>query len=154
MHYVMSKLKEYKEKRDFKKTNEPKGGKIKKGEKNFVIHDHFAKKAGHHHDLRLQVDGVLRSWAVPKGVPTEKGKKVLAVETEDHPLGYFNFKGEIPEGEYGAGKVDIFDKGEYNSLEIGEKKITVELEGDKVKGEYALIRFKKAGDKHWLLFKK
>lgn len=146
-------LKEYKKKRKFNGTPEPKG-KVEKDNKNrFVVHDHQAKRAGHHHDLRLEMDGILKSWAVPKGVPKEKRTKHLAMATEDHPISYINFEGEIPEGNYGAGKVEILDKGKYELIEKKKDEIVFKLKGKKLKGTYVLIRFKKAGEDHWLLFK-
>ncbi len=145
-------LKEYWKKRKFEKTPEPKGEIEFTGKTRFVVHDHFAKKAGHHHDFRLEMDGVLKSWAVRKGVPKESGKKVLAIQVEDHPVDYIDFRGEIPEGEYGAGKVEIFDKGNYRLIERKEDKILFELEGEKLKGKYCLVKMK--GRKNqWLLFK-
>ncbi|MCX6767777.1 MAG: ATP-dependent DNA ligase [Candidatus Micrarchaeota archaeon] len=114
----------------------------------FVVHDHLSKR--HHHDLRLEMDGVLKSWAVPKLVSTEAGVKRLAVQVEDHPLSYGSFEGRIPEGEYGAGEVRVWDKGEYVLAELAPKKIVVELKGKKLKGRYALVNFK---DKNWLFFK-
>ena len=122
-------LEKYWKKRKFKKTPEPKGEVKFTGKTRFVVHDHYAKKAGHHHDFRLEMEGVLKSWAVRKGVPEKAGKKVLAVQVEDHPVDYIDFKGEIPEGEYGAGKVEIFDKGEYKLIDKKENKIVFELKG-------------------------
>lgn len=145
-------LKEYWKKRDFKKTPEPKGKVEKTQKQRFVIHDHYAKKAGHHHDLRLEMEGVLKSWAVPKLVPEKEGKKVLAIQVEDHPVDYINFRGKIPEGEYGEGKVEIFDKGNYRLIEKEKDKIVFELKGKKLKGKYCLLKFKK-GKNQWLLFK-
>lgn len=135
-------LKEYWKKRKFGKTPEPKG-KVKFTRKQrFVVHDHFAEKAGHHHDFRLEMNGVLKSWAVKKGVPIEAGKKVLAVQVEDHPIEYIDFKGIIPAGEYGAGKVEIFDSGNYKLIEKTENKIIFELKGKKIKGNYCIVRMK------------
>ena len=115
---------------------------------NFVIQKH---KATHlHFDFRLEMDGVLKSWAVPKGLPEEPGIKRLAVSVEDHPLDYIDFEGVIPEGHYGAGVVEVWDKGEYE-LESREKdKIVFHLTGKKLKGRYALIH---TNDKNWLIFK-
>jgi len=144
-------LKEYWKKRKFSKTPEPKGRVLKTSKNRFVVHDHFALKAGHHHDFRLEMDGVLRSWAVPKGVPEKKGKRALAIETELHPVNYLDFQGEIPRDCYGAGVVKIFDKGTYKLTEKTEDKIVFELKGKKMKGKYTLLRFKKP--KQWLLFK-
>lgn len=103
-----------------------------------------------HWDFRLELDGVLKSWAVPKGPPTEPGVKRLAVQVEDHPLSYFGFEGTIPEGEYGAGTVSIWDKGPY-ILELREpRKYHVLLKGKKLKGNYRLVNFK---DRNWLMYK-
>ena len=98
------------------------------------------------------MDGVLKSWAVPKTPPTEAGVKRLAVEVEDHSVEYASFEGVIPEGEYGAGTVEIWDKGSYILLERKENKITVDIHGEKLKGIYYLVRFKDR--KNWLFFKK
>lgn len=117
----------------------------------FVVHEHHART--HHFDLRLEHEGVLKSWAVPKGVPTNAGEKRLAIETEDHALEYAGFEGEIPEGHYGAGKVFVFDKGFYEAVDWGKEKIEFVLHGKKLKGAYALIKFKKAGEGGWLLLK-
>ncbi len=142
-------LKDYKKKRDFSKTKEPEGKKGKKDSRIFVVQKHDASHL--HYDLRLSMDGVLKSWALPKKPPERAGVKRLAVETEDHPLSYADFEGKIPEGQYGAGKVEIWDKGDYE-LEKGKKdKIEVVLKGEKLKGAYALIKFK--GKKNWLFFK-
>jgi DNA ligase D-like protein (predicted 3'-phosphoesterase) len=97
------------------------------------------------------MDRVLKSWAVPKEPPTKSGVKRLAVQVEDHALDYINFEGSIPEGTYGAGTVEIWDKGTYTLKTRTEKKIEITLHGSKLKGDYVLIRFK---DKNWLLFKK
>ncbi len=142
-------LKKYWQKRDFSKTPEPKG-KIMRNEKDrFVVQEHWATH--HHFDFRLETEGVLKSWAVPKGVPEKKGVKRLAIMTEDHPISYLNFSGVIPEGLYGAGTVKIFDKGKYKLIEKTENRITFELKGKKLKGNYTLIKFRKHNQ--WLLFK-
>lgn len=143
-------LEKYWQKRDFKKTKEPKG-KISKISKNrFVIQEHWATH--HHFDLRLEMDGVLKSWAVPKGLPEKARIKRLAVQVEDHPVNYLNFEGEIPEGCYGAGIVKIFDKGKYELIEKREDRLIFKLNGKKVKGKYTLIKMK--GQKNqWLIFK-
>ena len=118
----------------------------------FVIQEHFASH--HHFDFRIEMDGVLKSWAVPKGIPEKKGEKHLAVEVEDHPIEYADFEGEIPEGYYGAGIVKIWDKGEYNLIKKEKKKIEFELNGEKIKGKYILLFFKKDKGKNlWLIFK-
>jgi len=98
------------------------------------------------------MDGVLRSWAVPKEPPTRPGVKRLAVQVNDHSLDYADFEGIIPEGRYGAGKVEIWDKGEYFLKERSKDKIVFELKGKKLKGTYCLIKFK--GERNWLFFKK
>ena len=116
----------------------------------YVIQKHDATHL--HYDLRLEMDGVLKSWAVPKIPPTESGIKRLAVEVEDHPIEYASFEGTIPEGAYGAGTVEIWDRGSYRLLERKESEIAVDIHGEKLKGVYYLIRFK--GGKNWLFFKK
>ncbi len=114
----------------------------------FLVQEHHARRL--HWDFRLELDGVLKSWAVPKGPPTEIGIKRLAVEVEDHPLSYFGYEGTIPKGEYGAGEVKVWDKGFY-VLELREpRKYHVLLRGRKLKGDYRLINFK---DKNWLIYK-
>lgn len=115
----------------------------------FVVHKHYAKHL--HYDLRLESDGKLKSWAVPKGVPEEIGIKRLAISVEDHPISYINFEGEIPEGQYGAGRVEVFDEGEYDLIEKSDKKIVFIFKGKKLKGKYSLIKFKEPS--LWLLSK-
>jgi DNA ligase D-like protein (predicted ligase)/DNA ligase D-like protein (predicted 3'-phosphoesterase) len=145
------KLSEYVSKRHFEETPEPKGAAEKKDDKLiFVIQEHHARRL--HYDFRLEKDGVLKSWAVPKGMP-EAGQKVLAVETEDHPYEYASFEGEIPKGQYGAGTVKIWDKGHYETKFWEGDKIEVILDGKRLKGRYILVRLKRAGDKDWLLLK-
>jgi len=141
-------LKKYQQKRNFKKTGEPKGV-VKKSTKKliFAIHKHYARNL--HYDLRLEYKGVLRSWAVPKR-PSVSGLKRLAVQVEDHPLEYAKFKGVIPEGQYGAGKVEIWDRGTWVPESMGKKKIVFELKGQQLKGRFALINFR---GKNWLFFK-
>jgi DNA ligase D-like protein (predicted 3'-phosphoesterase) len=97
------------------------------------------------------MDGVLKSWAIPKEPPTKSGVKRLAVQVEDHALDYINFEGTIPEGMYGAGTVEIWDKGTYTLKTRKENKIEVTLQGSRLKGDYVLIRFR---NKNWLFFKK
>lgn len=123
----------------------------------YVIHKHSASHL--HYDLRLEMDGVLKSWAIPKEPPLEKGIKRLAVRVEDHPLGYEKFEGTIPEGLYGAGGVKIWDKGYYIPLEIKKGIILFDIHGKKLKGRHCLVRFKPKSDrdkdgKNWLFFKK
>lgn len=156
-----STLQEYKRKRDFKKTGEPKPKKKSSKKKNiFVIQQHHASRM--HYDFRIEVDGVLKSWAVPKGPSTNPRDKRLAVMTEDHPLDYATFEGIIPEG-YGAGTVIVWDTGAYKNntkkngkivpitkaLDAGH--IEIELHGKKLQGGYALTKFR--GDDDWLLVK-
>ena len=124
-------LSEYERKRNRKKTPEPFSGKRKGKEPIFVVQRHDARRL--HYDFRLERDGALASWAVPKGVPLEPGQQHLAVHVEDHPLDYATFEGEIPKGNYGAGTVEIWDKGTYELLE--EKRgggLTVRLHGKKL----------------------
>jgi DNA ligase D-like protein (predicted 3'-phosphoesterase) len=143
-------LGEYWNKRDFEKTNEPKGDEKTSGETIYVIQKHQARRL--HYDLRLEMDGVLKSWAIPKEPPTETGTKRLAVQVEDHPVEYANFEGTIPEGQYGAGTVEIWDKGHYVLKERDEDKLVFEIRGNKLRGAYCLVRFK--GRENWLFFKK
>lgn len=115
----------------------------------FVIQKHQATHL--HYDFRLEMDGVLKSWAIPKDPPTKSGVKRLAVQVEDHALDYINFEGTIPEGMYGAGTVEIWDKGTYILKTRKENKIEFILQGSKLEGTYLLIRFR---NKNWLLFRK
>ena len=116
----------------------------------FVIQKHQARNL--HYDFRLEMDDVLKSWAVPKEPPTQIGLKRLAVQVEDHDLDYADFEGDIPEGEYGAGKVEIWDKGPYELLSRKEKKLVFMLDGEKLKGKYTLVQFGKV-EKNWLFFR-
>jgi DNA ligase D-like protein (predicted 3'-phosphoesterase) len=145
-------LQEYKAKRDFSKTPEPAESGAT-AEPFFVVHDHYA--SSHHHDFRLLLDGTLKSWAVPKGVPEQPKVKRLAVQTEDHPVAYGSFQGMIPAGEYGAGEVKIFDRGTFELKEREDGKIVVQLDGARLKGTYALVRFKGKEDesKNWLIMR-
>lgn len=122
------------------------------GEDNyFVIHEHHARNL--HFDLRLERDGVLKSWAVPKGVPLVTGEKHLAVAVEDHQLDYGRFEGTIPDGEYGAGTVSIWDSGQYETKHWDNNKIEITLHGSRLEGPYVLVRFNRAGKNNWLLFR-
>ncbi len=148
-------LKQYKQKRDVKKSGEP-SAKTKKSSKKkiFVIQKHHATNL--HYDFRIEMNGVLKSWAIPKQPPKAKGTKRLAIQTEDHPLEYADFEGTIPEGMYGAGKVEIWDKGNYELLEHEKgKKIEFKLHGKKLKGKYVLVKTKYGNkpEKSWLFFK-
>ncbi len=144
-------LQEYRSKRDFSVTTEPVGGGEKGAGRVFVVQEHHSRRL--HYDLRLEKDGILKSWAVPKGIPASPSEKRLAVETEDHPLGYSGFEGVIPKGQYGAGTVEIWDKGVYEAKVWDEKMIEFTVQGEKLKGRYVLVRLKKAGEKSWLLLK-
>src|SRR2546421_2512600 len=150
----MAELREYRRKRDPKRTPEPFGGKKKGKQPLFVVQRHDARRL--HYDFRLERDGALASWAVPKGVPLEPGQQHLAVHVEDHPLEYASFEGEIPKGNYGAGTVEIWDEGAYELVE--EKKdggLTVRLHGKRLDGTWTLVPAKLDGDpKNWLLLKK
>ena len=161
-------LTKYKEKRNFKETPEPGAVKKKPGKKlAFVVQRHYASRL--HYDFRLEMDGVLKSWAVPKGPSMNPGDKRLAVMVEDHPYDYRKFAGTIPEGNYGAGEVEIWDEGTYTTLTENEK-ISVEkelikelkqgdikftLNGEQLKGAFALVKMKNTEqDNAWLLIKK
>src|SRR5438132_13557488 len=151
---LMAQLTDYRRKRDPKTTPEPFGG-GKRGKKPiFVIQRHDARRL--HYDFRLERNGALASWAVPKGVPLEPGEQRLAVHVEDHPLEYASFEGEIPKGQYGAGTVEIWDTGTYELIE--EKRnggLTVRLHGTKLDGVWALVPAKLSGDpKNWLILRK
>ena len=143
-------LKKYQKKRKFTRTPEPRGQVAKASKNRFVVQEHWASH--HHFDFRLEMEGVLKSWAVPKGLPEKEGIKRLAVQVEDHPVDYINFEGEIPKGLYGAGKVKIYDKGKYELIDKTKDKISFILEGKKLKGEYHLIKTK-LGKNQWLLIK-
>lgn len=157
-------LKAYHEKRDFRTTSEPSAQDEngQQAEPFFVIQKHDARTL--HYDFRLAVNGVLKSWAVPKGPSTDPREKRLAVPTEDHPLSYADFEGVIPEGQYGAGTVLVWDRGPYRNL-MAEKEepmtmtesleaghVEVWLEGEKLRGGYALIRMS-GSEERWLLIK-
>lgn len=118
----------------------------------FVVHEHWASR--HHFDFRLEMEGVLKSWAVPKEPPLTPRTKRLAIQVEDHAIEYGSFEGTIPEGEYGAGKVEIWDQGEYALLEQLPKAMKIDLQGKKLTGQYALVFFKEEhGQRQWLIFK-
>ncbi len=146
-------LEEYRKIRDFTKSPEPRGGIGDSIEgKIFVVHEHHASRL--HYDLRLEIGGVLRSWAVPKEPPVEEGIRRLAIQTEDHPIEYATFEGTIPEGMYGAGTVKIWDKGEFVLEEEKDKELLFELKGKKMTGRYALIKTRFKGKDSWLFFKR
>ncbi len=156
-------LEEYKRKRDFKKTAEPAGGKPLpkkiKGASRFVIQKHAARRL--HYDFRLEMEGVLKSWALPKGLPWKRGEKHLAVEVEDHPIEYEQFEGIIPEGQYGGGTVMVWDRGTYRvygeqpAKSLSEGKLHLVLDGEKANGEWTLVRIRgREGEKNqWLILK-
>ncbi len=158
-------LKTYREKRDFSRTLEPKGGATPADTEQpiFVVHKHKARNL--HYDFRLEAEGVLKSWAIPKGPSTDPKIKRLAVATEDHPLEYAEFEGVIRKGEYGGGAVLVWDCGTYRNItEDKGRKVSVEaaiehgglsvwLEGKKLKGGYSLIRFRRESQNQWLLVK-
>jgi len=145
---VAKKLAEYEAKRDFKKTPEP-GAKVPRKETRaprFVVQEHHARRL--HWDFRLERDGVLVSWAVPKGVPMDPKTNHLAVHVEDHPLDYIDFAGDIPAGNYGAGKVLIWDNGTYETEKWSEREVMVILQGKKVQGRYVLFR---TNGENWMI---
>jgi bifunctional non-homologous end joining protein LigD len=146
------KLSEYEKKRSFEKSPEPRGDGGKRGRKQaakgnrFVIQEHHARRL--HWDLRLEHDGVLASWALPKGVPPDPKQNRLAVHTEDHPLEYLEFEGEIPKGEYGAGTMAIWDRGTYEAEKFRDDEVILTFAGKRVQGKYAL--FQTNGD-NWMI---
>lgn len=159
-------LKDYHKKRKFDETSEPKGKTKKSKDKLiFVIQRHAASRL--HYDFRLEMEGVLKSWAVPKGPSLDPKDKRLAMMVEDHPYDYKDFEGNIPEGNYGAGQVEIWDSGTYEPLEENsklsdEKELLKELHagslkfilhGKKLKGEFALVKMKNTDENSWLLIK-
>lgn len=157
----------YKKKRSFKETPEPTGGKAHKSQLHFVIQKHDASHL--HYDFRLQMEGVLKSWAVPKGPSTDPSVKRLAMMVEDHPYDYRNFEGIIPKGQYGGGTVIVWDEGTYEAAEgefgdtkameknllhqLHKGKIVFSLHGKKLKGEFALVKSSYQGENSWLLMK-
>jgi DNA ligase D-like protein (predicted 3'-phosphoesterase) len=152
-------LKEYRDKRRSGRSSEPRGGRRRRSRKEsrFVVQHHAASTD--HYDFRLEIDGVLASWAVPKGPSTNPKDKRMARRTEDHPIEYEDFEGVIPEGEYGAGRVIVWDRGTYtsdrdmaDSLKRGH--LSFRLEGEKLHGGFALTRMRKGTDEAWLLVKK
>ena len=160
---MKDKLKPYRGKRDLCRTSEPQGGDADDRTPRFVIHKHDAGTL--HYDFRLRIGDVLASWAVPKGPSTDPRDKRLAIRTEDHPLDYIDFEGIIPEGEYGAGTVLVWDTGQYRNLRadkdapmdmstcLDDGLIEIWLEGDKLSGGYALKRFRDGDKPQWLLIK-
>lgn len=154
-------LKDYIEKRDFQKTPEPEAKAGKESLGRFVVQEHHASTP--HYDFRLEAkdpesgEVVLKSWAIPKNVPQKPKVKRLAVQTEDHPVGYIDFEGYIPEGEYGAGTVSIWDSGRWEGEKVDWDKgeLVFRLEGGKLKGEYVMIKTKGYGSNKqssWLIW--
>ena len=143
-------LEAYRSKRNFALTPEPVGEVCCIGESRFVVQEHDASHL--HYDFRLEMDGVLRSWAIPKGPPQKPGIRHLAVQVEDHSVEYIDFEGTIPEGQYGAGTVQIWDRGTYNLEESEPSKLKFILHGIKLRGHYALVRMEKS-PQDWLLIK-
>ncbi len=151
-------LEEYQKKRDFDRTPEPPTGKGEGPGNTYVIQKHDASRL--HYDLRLECDGVLLSWAVPKGPSLDPADKRLAVMTEDHPLDYATFEGVIPDEEYGGGTVMVWDTGTFENVKdvplseaVARGQVEVRLLGRKLKGGWALIRMKGRGENNWLLVK-
>lgn len=159
-------LSEYKKKRSFNKTPEPKGGRGSNKKLRFVIQKHAASRL--HYDFRLEMDGVLKSWAVPKGPSLNPSEKRLAMLVEDHPYDYKDFEGIIPEGNYGAGTVIIWDQGTYEPLEevkgksaqekillkgFREGSLKFRLNGEKLEGEFVLVKTPRRANNAWLLIK-
>ena len=143
-----AKLGNYRAKRDFRRTPEPKGRARKSAAAGrFVVQEHDATRL--HWDLRLERDGTLVSWAIPNGIPQTPKENRLAVHVEDHPLDYIDFEGEIPEGNYGAGTVRIWDTGTYEAEKWEPKKIIVTFHGERLQGKYALFQTRSAKD--WMI---
>jgi bifunctional non-homologous end joining protein LigD len=155
-------LQRYHQKRDFKETPEPRGARTKRSARlRFVIQKHRATRL--HYDFRFEADGVLKSWAIPKGPSFDPKERRLAMHVEDHPMDYRTFEGIIPKGNYGAGEVIVWDEGTYEltegsdpSHEIGKGKLSFVMHGKKMHGEFTLVRIKgrsgESGDP-WLLIK-
>jgi DNA ligase D-like protein (predicted 3'-phosphoesterase) len=154
----------YRRKRNLRRSPEPLGGRRRRRKRPiFVIQKHDASRL--HYDFRLETDGVLKSWAVPKGPSTDPREKRLAMPTEDHPLDYADFEGVIPEGEYGAGTVIVWDTGPYENLTekrgeevpieraLADGHALIRLKGRKLRGGYALTRIAKGKNERWLIVK-
>lgn len=171
VRYAMRKTKKdslapYRVRRDIKKSSEPRGVVSKSKKSVFVVQRHNASHL--HYDFRLSIDGVLKSWSVPKGIPLRSGTKRLAIMTDDHPLAYASFEGTIPEGSYGAGNIEIWDQGVYKNVKKTERgsiksmrqclkdgTLEVELVGEKLEGIYILVYMEHGAKKgNWLLMKK
>ena len=146
MGTMADRLDRYRAKRDFEDTPEPAGA-VEPGEElRFVVQEHSARAM--HWDLRLEHEGTLASWAIPKGIPVDPKRNNLAVQTEDHPLEYLDFHGEIPEGNYGAGTMKIFDRGTFEVHKWRDKEVMVTFHGERVRGKYVLFR---TDGKNWMI---
>src|SRR3954453_5761515 len=144
---MADRLDQYRAKRDFQDTPEPAGtGSDEHGEPRFVVQEHSARSM--HWDLRLEHEGTLASWAIPKGIPPDPPRNNLAVRTEDPPPEYLDFHGEIPEGEYGAGTMRIYDRGTYELHKFRDKEVMVTFHGERVRGRYVLFR---TSEKNWMI---
>src|SRR5450755_3497689 len=146
-------LDRYRAKRDFASTAEPAGadGRGPDERRRFVVQEHHATRL--HWDLRLERDGVLASWAIPNGIPAVPAENRLAVHTEDHPLEYIDFQGEIPKGEYGGGTMEIWDHGTYELYEWNDRKVEVTFHGERLSGRYGLfpIGSSSGSDQDWMI---
>src|SRR5688572_6729055 len=148
-------LAQYKKKRDFRATTEPVAGERRAGQRRFVVQKHAATRL--HYDFRLELGRTLKSWAIPKGLPMEKGEKRLAVQVEDHPVSYRTFEGTIPRGQYGGGTVMVWDAGTYTTEErhplkaLAAGKLRVTLKGQKLRGEWHLVRMR--DEPNWLIIR-
>ncbi len=145
----MGKLEEYNKKRQFNNTPEPEGKVAGESKQRFVVQKHQASHL--HYDFRLEMDGILKSWAVPKGVPEAAGIRRLAVQVEDHPVDYIDFAGRIPDGQYGSGIVEIWDAGEYELEKRLPDRLEFKLKGRRLSGGYVIIHTDK---NNWLLLKR
>jgi bifunctional non-homologous end joining protein LigD len=144
---LAEKLESYRAKRDFGKTAEPEGGRdAGSAQGRFVVQEHHARRL--HWDLRLEHNGVLASWALPRGIPQHPKENRLAVRTEDHPLEYLEFEGEIPKGEYGAGTMEVWDRGTYDAEKFRDDEVIATFHGERLQGHYALFRTR---GKDWLI---
>ena len=156
-------LQTYRAKRNFAVTPEPRGGKAAKTGNQFVIQKHAARRL--HYDLRLELDGVMKSWAVPKGPSLAPGVRRLAMEVEDHPIAYNTFEGTIPRGQYGGGTVMLWDRGTYEATDGGgveslragyaKGRLDVTLHGERLRGAFTMVRTRGGGERaQWLLMKR
>src|ERR687897_908053 len=147
---MADRLERYREKRDPGATPEPTGDArapaTPEGAPRFVVHEHHARRL--HWDLRLEHEGALASWAVPRGIPAHPDENRLAVRTEDHPLEYLEFEGDIPKGEYGAGTMRIWDRGTYRAEKLRDDEVIASFDGERLNGRYALFR---TGGKNWMI---